>query len=445
MYTSYIGKKFLKLYKEKENKPENYSAKEFFDDVLFPIFFDDEKHLMHVHGSTFFQAVGKNDLKTGESESYFRLNRLHKDIENNKISGSTYVGYAAGKIDQPTSGQVSSIKHEINSEEIYASWIGEGLSVGLSGGLVLVNEVEVLWNLFYGWNYYRQYLDQTPNIKGRQIETWNGHWLCHCLSKNFNINEPLSYFDLPIGTTNGEEKGVISISTISWVKVLFSLAKKYPNEVKTGYAYFLEKTNKTFGFINLYLPEIKRLYELRDKLFIKINESILEDKDIEALETFYSFNNACKMGTIGLKSIEPRGLREFMPKGTSEYAQGKEFKLEEKSFKNFQLYKLWIIAMLNKTELLKIASDVASALLVYESKDSKENRGKSEKGHEVNKIKESKNIREFIESMTELLGKTPENATVFKDVVEQTLKMPSDNFPLFVTLVRFEYTYQKSK
>lgn len=62
MYTSYIGKKFLKLYREKEKKPHDYSAKQFFDEVFFPLFFDDEKHLMHVHGSTFFQAVSPNSL-----------------------------------------------------------------------------------------------------------------------------------------------------------------------------------------------------------------------------------------------------------------------------------------------------------------------------------------------------------------------------------------------
>ncbi len=66
MYTSYIGKKFLELYNRKEGK--DYSAHTFFDEVFFPLFFDDEKHLMHVHGSTFFQKVGKDDFKNGASK-----------------------------------------------------------------------------------------------------------------------------------------------------------------------------------------------------------------------------------------------------------------------------------------------------------------------------------------------------------------------------------------
>ncbi|PZX51584.1 hypothetical protein LV84_03741 [Algoriphagus ratkowskyi] len=443
MYTSYIGKKFLRIYKEKEKKPENYTAKEFFDEVLFPVFFDDEKHLMHVHGSTFFQSVGKNDLKTGESESYFRLNRLHQDIANNRISGSTYVGYAAGKIDQPTSGQVSSIGHNIESEEVYASWVGEGLSIGFSGGLILIDNEEIMWNLFKGWILYRKYINQTPNIKGRQIETWNGHWLAHCFSKDFNKEHPLTFFELPIGTS-GEEKGTISIATLNWAKIIFALSRKFPNTVITSHAYFLGKTNTTFGFINLYLPDVRRMFELRDKLFLDKEKMVLSDKEIETLEPFYRFNEACKMGTIGLKSIEPRGLREFMSKGTVDYTQGKDYKFtDERSLINFQLYKLWIIAMLNKTELLKLATDVSRALLAHESHDPKENRGKSEKSNQVKGILDSKNLKNFIDGLTELVIK--ENADIFKEVVEQTLKMPSDNFPLFSTLIRFEYAFLKTK
>jgi hypothetical protein len=32
---------------------------------------------------------------------------------------------------------------------------------------------------------------------------------------------------------------------------------------------------------------------------------------------------------------------------------------------------------------------------------------------------------------------------MFKEIVEEVLKMPHDNFPLFVTLIKFEYNYQK--
>jgi hypothetical protein len=443
MYTSYIGKKFLKLYRAEYKKPDNYSARQFFDEELFPIFFDDNRHLMHVHGSTFFQAVSKNELKQGESEHLFRLNRLHNDVENGKFSGSTFVGYAAGKIDQPTSGQLTSLDCKIDSEEIYASWIGEGFSIGLSSGLMLIQEVDVLWALFKGWAYYRRYISQTPHLKGRQIETWNGHWLCHSLSNKFNATLPLEGFELPMSQSE-EEKGIISIPTQNWIKITFALAKKYPKVTLTSYAYILEKTNKTFGFINFYLPDVRRLYELKDMMFLDGDNVPLEYEDIEKLEAYFTFKNACKLGTIGLKALEPAKLREFMPRGSVNYAQGKDFKFsDEKSYSIYQLYKIWIIAMLNKTELMQLASEVATALINLEKGQTERQKTKTSQPQFSKDLMDSKSLKGFVDGLEKLLN--AENAAIFKEVYNQVVPMPADNFPLFITLIRFEYTYQSKK
>jgi hypothetical protein len=99
--------------------------------------------------------------------------------------------------------------------------------------------------------------------------------------------------------------------------------------------------------------------------------------------------------------------------------------------------------MLNKTELLKLATDVALKVSAFEIQNSKENRGKSEKSNQSKQILESKNPKIFIDNLTVII--TKENSEVFKKVVEEVLKMPSDNFPLFATLIRFEYNYLKIK
>lgn len=447
MYTSYIGKKFLKLYKEKENKPESYSAREFFDEVLFPVFFDDDKHFLNVANSSFFQSVSQDLIKTGKSIHILKLERFHKNVKEG-ASLTTMVGYAAQDLQAGTSGQVSSISMNIDTEEMYLSWIGSGFSIAMGGGYsILIDEIDLLWEIFKGWTHYRKALSQTDNLKGNQIDVWNSYWIVHVLSEHYNPYIPEDYFMFPETDLCKADKwkrlGYIEFSSNSWFRVVFALSLKYPKKSLLVNAFKFADTNQTLGFLNIILPEIRKPYELRDKLFIDGNQTILIDKDIEKLETFYNFSNACKMGTIGLKAIEPKGIREFMPKGTADYAQGKDFKLEDKSFKNFQLYKLWIIAMLNKTELLKLASDVAITLIAHESNDSKENRGKSEKSNQVKEVLDSKSIKGFIDSITILI--TKDNAETFKDVVEQTIKMPSDNFPLFATLIRFEYSYQKNK
>ena len=440
MYTSYIGKKFLKLYREKEKKPHDYSAKQFFDEVFFPLFFDDEKHLMHVHGSTFFQAVSPNSLINGEKESIFRLNRLREDIKNNRLSGSTYVGYAAGGVSATTSGQVTNLDYSPNEEEIYSSWIGQALGIGISGGFVmLLQEDEILISLFEGWKYYRQYLRQTPNVKNKQIETWNGQWLSHLLSDDFNKDRPFDGFSVEIT----EVQGNMAIPTKAWSMVIFALTKRFQGKI-TAYAYNLSQTNTTLGFINIYLPEIEYLYELNDKLFLDKSEVVLNRKQISELETFYNFKSACKMGTIGLKAIEPRGLREFMPKGSVDFAQGKDFKFsDENSFQIFQLYQIWITAMLNKTELLQLASDVAKTLIDLELNQPDRDKTKQTQNRTSKEVMDSKTIKDFIDGLVDVINN--DNADTFKNVVEQILKMPSDNFPLFNTLIKFEYSYQKSK
>ena len=438
MYTSYIGKKFLKLYNERIEK--KLSAEEFFEKEFFDLFFNDDKHLLHVGNSPFFQKPKEEDIKKHGGKSFAQYNNLKKAIENDIPNMSIFVGSEAKDIKGTTSGQVSNINIIPDKEEIYASWLGESLGIGVSGGLVmLIDEPDALWALYSGWKYYRIFLNQTPKVKDRQIETWNGQWLWHWSQKSFNEDNPLDRLNIEISDIQGN----IAIPTQNWIKILFTLSRKFPNKIITAYSYNLSQTNTTLGFINLFLPEVNRMFELRDKVFLDKSNSILSDEDINKFSTFYSFKAACKLGAIGLKAIEPAKLREYMPIGSIQYAQGKEYKFSnEESFINYKLFKIWIIAMLNKTELLKLSSDVAKALSEFEKNDE---RGKKVFSTLAQDVMGSSNLRLFIDKLTEVLKHSPSNAETFRLVVEEVLKMPADNFPLFVTLIRFEYSYLKSK
>lgn len=439
MYTSYIGKKFLKYYNEKEGT--NYSAREFFDEIMFPLFFNDAKHLLHVGNSAFFQKPSKKYLEVTSTKPEAQLKKLHYDIANEEPSMATFVGYAAKDTKGTTSGQLTDINFNIDIEEMYASWIGQSLGIGVSGGFVIaIDNEEVLYNIYKGVKYYRDYLTKTPNIKDKQIETWNGHWINHFYSKNIN-NENI-WYNFEIETKN--VNGVISIPTILWSRLVFTFAKIFADREIIFYSYNLSQTNTTLGFIKVYLPQINKLYELRDKLFYDANKTILSDKQIELLEPFYNYKSVCKQGTIGLKSLEPKGLRQYLPKGSYKYSQGKELKITENNFLTYLIYKLWVIAMLNKTELLHLAEKVAAVLIYHEKEDLEKSRGKTVKSREVKNLLDSRNVKTFIENITELLINQRENAELFKEVVNEILKMPIDNFPLFVVLIKFEYNYQKS-
>jgi hypothetical protein len=436
MYTSYIGKQFLQLYNEREGT--QLSARAFFDEVFFPLFFDDDRHLMHVHGSSFFQQMPTKNISAGITKNEAKRLRLHESIKQGKISGSTFVGYAAESITAVSSGQVSSLTPEIDSEEIYASWIGAGLAISMSGAAILINEPEILIQLFQGWKYYRQFVSQIPNLKGNQIDTWNAYWICHVLSFDFDEDYPLDNLDIYPENNPG---GLLAIPSQPWVKVIFSLAKLFPKQTLTANAFYFDKTNYSFGFVNLYLPVVEAIYQVRDHVFLNSSETSLNNNEIGKLQPFFNFRNACMLGTIGLKALEPQGLRAYMPKGTAKYAQGKDFKfLDDASFQQYNLFKIWIIAMLNKTELLELAAEVAKSLHTM-----KDERGKTTFATLAKEVREAKNLKTFIETLTTILEKGQGTASTFKSVVTQVLKMPSDNFPLFITLVRFEYQYQQHK
>lgn len=438
MYTSYIGKEFLKLYNER--KGTSLSAKAFFDRIFFKLFFNDEKHLMHVGNSPFFQKPKDADVEACGSKAMAQYANLKAAIEEGIPNMSVFVGYAAKDIEGTTSGQTSNIDISVEEDEFYASWIGEALAIGVSGGYVmLINEPEILWTLFQGWKFYRNYLDQTPNVKDKQIETWNGHWICHWSKRYHNEDDP----EAGLSITPSETLGNIAIPTQGWLKVMFSLSQKFPDKVLMAYAYSLSQTNTTLGFINIYLPEIHKPYELRDTLFLDKDQSVLSDQDITDMASFYNFKSACQLGAIGLKAIEPAQLRRYMPIGSVQYAQGKEYQFTtDKSYINYKLYKIWIIAMINKTELLNLATHVAVALIEFEKTAEK---GKTVFSNMVKETKDSSNLKQFINNLTGILEISPANAETFRTTICEVLKMPADNFPLFITLIRFEYAYWKSK
>jgi hypothetical protein len=446
MYTSYIGKKFLDMYRSKNGLTKEFTALQFFDEILFPIFFNDRRHLMHVHGSSFFQPLGKHEknlINKGESEPKLRLERLHRNIQDGPVSGSTFVSYAAGSITQPTSSQLSSLLIAISPEDIYASWIGEALAIGIAGGILLLEEEEILWSIFEGWGYYRKFLSQNIELKDRQIETWNAHWLTHSFDRYFDPSDPWVRFldkqrtDYRIDKETN--KRTLVIVKMNWIEILFTLARIYPTQVINAFGYELSKMNTTYGFISLILPDIKNLFQLKDTLFSKSISEIWLDEHYEA---YFKFSEVCKLGCIGLRALEPSQLRNFMPDKSVPFAKGQDFKVKtETDFFQFQIFKTWIIAMLNsKTELDGLAAKVAQALIAFEHKESRTNVLKQLSADTLN----ARNQREFIEQLIEIMRKDEGTALVFKEVKDAVLQIPVDTFPLFLTLIRFEYQFQKS-
>jgi len=435
MYTSYIGKKFLQYYKEEYNKPDSYTAEQFFDEIMFPLFFDDTRHLMHVSNSPFFQKPSEKNILEYGSKTLAQYNHFKNKINEGIYGFEILVGFGSNDVTTETSGQLSNIKFNYTKEDIYCSWIGQALSVIVKGGIaILFDQKDILLQIQKGWEHYSKYLKQTPGLKDKQIETWNGNFLALTLN---NKNTQFDYSKIKYG----EVQKNIAILTLNWTEIFFEITKYYKTNDLLIYVYLLSQTNNTYGYFILKLHEINKLYEFRDKYFISEKDSVLSDYEISKLEPYYNFREACKMGVIGLRSFEPKGLRQYISKGSMAFSQGKSIDIEKEN--NYYVYKLWIITMLNKKELLELSKQFAK--LLVESVDIINKNKKTTTAYDnfVNELFESTSPKQFINKINDKINDlmNEDNKDILHNLVEEVILMPKDNFPLFITLIKFEFNY----
>ena len=434
MYAAIIGKKLVAL--TNRNAKKKQSIKEFWKDVFIPLFFDEQKYLLS-GGNTPLEnpkiSWEKKKYPTAEERTK-RIEAIIKNIESGIPDTSNSLVAGSSDLEATTSGQITSLNLPLSQEEIYASWIGVGLGVRVEGGFVILFEKEeIIKLLFDGWQKYRNLVNETPNLKGNQIETWNGHWLTFALG-NTKYQKSLCVPPFKL------EKNFSKIDTLSWVKVLFALARQFPNEKLNVYIYSLGQTNTTVGFIQINLPEIKREIEMYDYLFGELKNVGKKAID-EVYNTQFAFRTACQNGIIGLQEIQPKDLREYFPQKNKEAAYPK-IKNDEKSIINYNIYLSWVLAMLNNKTTIQAAEETAKFLQAYVAQS---DRAKKTQTNKVNTLLESSTRKSFIENITEILKDDSSYSEFFNSLVEEIDKMQADKYPYFLTLIKFKYAYLNNK
>lgn len=429
MYTSHIGKIFVGIYNRKTKN--EFSAKEFFEKVHFPLFFDHEKLLQSPGNTPIFQLIATK--KTHDSVA---RQKAKSDIEN-KVNQylasdallpdmSFALGYGSADDMGTTSGQITNMNLHLESEDAYASWIGAALGIGVGGGQnILLDNEDILWDIYEGWSVYRKFVNQVEGINNK-IETWNGLWLHHRYSDDFNPLFPDSF--QPI-TTN--DKSVNQMARPSWVNIMIILSLKYGGSVLSAYVYQFSKTNSTIGFVRIFLPQIKRMSDVYKELFSGNAISVQELS--KKYETANGFLRVCEDGTIGLTQLMPKDLKKYMP-GNSKLPTQKDF---DKSHITFQIYYTWIIAMVNNKEFLELAIHTAKVLQMYVSGGQKSTKTRT---NEVEEIINARNIKEFVHTLTQIATQEENLAKDINKTVDAVhLDIPRDNLQYFITLVRFKY------
>lgn len=435
MITSNIGKIFLDAYNEKYGT--SYDARTFFLEQFYPLFFDQNKYMMTAGNSPLENPKlswddmikGKKPFETPEQRKN-RFEKLIKKIEESEADASIARGYASLDVTATTSGQVTDLKLPNSQEEIYTSWIGDALGIGVQGGFsILFSNKEILLDIFEGWKLYRKCLNETSMLKGNQINNWNGQWLSHYYDpREYNADMPLAGYN----PFNVNKDGIISIDTQTWTKILIGISKKYRNAQILGYIYSIGQTNTTIGFIPFNLNQIRRPIHLYEKIFGMSN-----GRNAESLwGTAIGFKTACTYGAIGIKAMEPKGLRDYVySKGDKVPKQPKTPKNEDEQI-NFNVYKIWILAMLNNDELWEKSQELAE--LLNEASSDKDKSISTKRKNLVETMLNATNKKQFIAAAAEVvsfIGKIDE----FKGIVKEIHGMPTDNVPYFLTLLRFQY------
>lgn len=462
MFTSTVGKTFLKEYNRRNG--QSYSAREFFDNVLFKLFFDHEKYLMWAQNSPFVQGISKKKPFFEPEERLKNLAQFHEKVERGERDASIAIGYPASEVKEyaTTSGLVTDIEFPFTEEEVYLSWIGGTLSLGVSGGYALLfDNPSITYATFEGWQIYRKYLNDPvlDKLRPNQITTWNGQWLAYKFGRWFREDFDFSALEREKIFSISEDK--IEVNTIDWSRLFFSLSHQFPFEELTAYVFALGQTNKTVGFIPFQLKNGRKIHDIYQQLFGEENYRT-NQTDFEALYGKH-IKRACELGNIGLQALEPKNLAKYYANDSNlklakPFIQQKNgeneedfqkrksdiLRKDEENVITFRTYKTWLIAMIskNKAEISDYTRDIAAALVKYREGATKRDRANLlEK-----KLFATKRKTEFLEALIEIV----KDGSVDMEIVEKMKGlrdrvhfMSQEDFGYFVLLLKFDYAYQE--
>lgn len=431
MIASSIGKIFLEAYNERYGA--SYDARSFFMEVFYPLFFDQQKYMMTAGNSPLENGpkiscsgmiLGKKPFETPEQRR-IRFNKFIVKVDSSEAEESIARGYYSLDVNATTSGQVTNLTLPISKEDVFASWIGDALGVGVQGGLsIMFNDKRILLDIYDGWKLYREALNSISRLNGNKINAWNGQWIAHYYdSRTYSPESPMAGFNPFVTDTSG----LLNIDTISWTKVLIGLSRRYTSIQVLGYVYSIGQTNTTIGFIPFNLDQIRKPGMLYRKYF-----GMDSGRNAESLwGTEYGFRTSCCNGVIGIRAMEPKGLKPYIEE------KGKiPKKPKEEQIINYNVYKIWILAMLNNESLWGLSLELAE-LLNVNSRDIEKSISTKRKNL-VESVLGACNKKQFVSAITEL-APCVEDKDALRSIVKEIHEMPSDNVPYFLTLMKFQY------
>lgn len=437
MITTVVGRTFLTAYNHKYGKA--YSPKEFFEEVYWQLFYNHPKYMQWVTNSPFVQMKsGQKPHLLNEQERKEKLEALYEKAGKEIPDASFALGFPASEAKEyaSTSGLVSDLVIPVDEEEVYLSWIGSGLGIGVAGGFtILFDDPTITLQTFEGWKVYRKYLNDPTleKLRGNQINTWNGQWLTYSMDPD-KFRADFDFSELQDIGIFKVDASMAEVNTVNWSQLFFSMSQQFPKSEKMGYVYGFGQTNKTIGFIPFQFKSGTKLKEVYKQLF---GGKYSNPKEFESLFGMH-IKRACELGSIGLLALRPDSLVKYMK-------EGKTFSIKnDEDVINYQAYKTWLIAMLskNKEEIRDYTPEVAKVILKYRNTG----KGNSRITLVDKNLFETKSKKEFISHLIEIVVDIDESdLETIKQLKNDVDLMTNEEFAYFSTLLKFDYTFLQRK
>ena len=269
MNTFRCGKLFCDKYNEVNGS--NYTPKEIFCNIIAPLLFYGKKYLVNWTNSKFFvylKSLNEGEVQLNKETFTKVVNDFCDGVENDGYGVMTTMNVFCGcgipslKKDGLTTMCCFSDNIHFTHDERYYTFIGSIFALQCEGWNIVINDKELIWELYSGIIKYRELLERNTNLNDKQLYAWNTAYLFTKVN-----NEKVSFI---IDEFYKNDKLEIN-KKINFFNFLFLINKL---KIKTNILEFFNigQYNKTCGAVLVNIDYINYISKLYEQLYHEVHE-----------------------------------------------------------------------------------------------------------------------------------------------------------------------------
>jgi hypothetical protein len=300
MNTIRAGRLFVEKYNEEEGKkmtPRDILC------MLAEKAFKDNKFMVWWGNSKFHEYYKKyRKYENGDEKPDFNetLYSFCDTLENFNVgveTSSNVYGGCAFPIDKDGCGPTTEFNFcdniHLSLDDRYYSFIGAFFLIKVEGKSTTINNKDLLWILYDGFNKYYKFIRDNECMNTKQLDRWNGQYLYH------RIKNGKKKFDAePIIAGN-------DILEITYIEFLDMITRIDGNKVKYALFERFDKVNTTAGYVTFDLDGIRGKFSILKKILKDVDENF----DIREYEKSFAktglMRKSLEFGEVTADMIDP--------------------------------------------------------------------------------------------------------------------------------------------